>query len=67
MDRGPLAATLERIENAFMRIDAAIGRPRAPTSSASGPAALVEENMRLRETIGESLTEIDALIARLDR
>lgn len=61
----------ERIEHAVQRIEAALGRiakvadeARPASSSVSG---LVAEHERLRETVGDTLKELDALIERLER
>ena len=61
----------ERIERAVERIEAALGRiakvaddSNVAPSSVSG---LVAEHERLRETVGDTLTELDALIERLER
>lgn len=63
MDRDRISSALARIDSAFARVDAALARPRQ-----SPPAAmLVEQNMQLRETIGDALTQIDDLLERLDR
>lgn len=63
MERDRLRTALARIDSAFARLEAAADRPRA-----SAPATiLVEQNMHLRETIGETLSEIDRLIERLER
>ncbi len=61
---------LERIESAFSRAEAAVARPRAETPpsgpSSSTAVALVEQNMRLRESIGETLGQLDLLIERIE-
>lgn len=61
----------ERIERAVQRIETALGRiakvaddTRPAPSSVSG---LVAEHERLRETVGDTLKELDALIERLER
>lgn len=62
MDRERVNQALARIEGAFSRAEAAAARPRVSVPA----AALVEQNMRLRDTIGDMLGELDTLIERLE-
>lgn len=61
----------ERIERAVQRIEAALGRiaKAADDCNPAPPSAsgLVAEHERLRETVGDTLAELDALIERLER
>lgn len=61
----------DRIERAVQRIEIALGRiakvadePRPAPPSVPG---LVAEHEQLRETVGDALRELDALIGRLER
>jgi hypothetical protein len=70
MITGGVRQALARIENAFSRVEAAAARPRggiaATGPSTSTAASLVEQNMRLRETIDETLGQLDLLIERIE-
>lgn len=71
--------TGDRSEEAVRRIEAALARiarvadaPVAkPTSDGSGQSAnvlaLVEQHESLRETVAQSLADLDALIAEIDQ
>lgn len=61
----------ERIEDAVRRIEAALARIAAVADAPSAPAgpstgARVED-LALRESVGQTLAELDGIIARLER
>jgi len=60
MDGGLVDNSLARIERALARIEAAASRPR---DSAPGDSELRERHDRLRAAVGQTLRELDQLIA----
>ncbi len=69
----------ERIESAVQRIEAALARiadiadsGKAPTAAGSGEAppsvtALIEKHEALRESVSETLADLDRVIVELDQ
>ena len=60
-----MTLALARIEKALDRIDTASSQGKASDKPAM--AALVARHENLRESVSGSLTELDALIERLER
>ncbi|MXO73951.1 hypothetical protein GRI40_01775 [Altererythrobacter aerius] len=67
METNRTEAAVQRIESALARIAAAADQPRPP-AGAEQPSvtALVERHESLRETVAQTIGEIDALLAEME-
>lgn len=70
MNADRIATALARLEAAMGRIDAALEAAEGAEAKAAGSSArvieLVNVHEKLREQVGESLRELDDLLAKLE-